>query len=74
MRTSFVDRIGLCVLGVRGQRATSLRVPLRSPRLGWEDKYLLDMVLAGQKIRRFLSGYDKQRFVADEKTISAVER
>jgi hypothetical protein len=53
MRTSFVDRIGLCVLGVRGQRATSLRVPFRSPRLGWEDKYLLDMVLAGQKIRRF---------------------
>jgi uncharacterized protein with HEPN domain len=38
------------------------------------EKYLLDMMLAGQKIRRFLSGYDKQRFVADEKTISAVER
>jgi uncharacterized protein with HEPN domain len=39
-----------------------------------QDKYLLDMVLAGQKIRRFPCGYDKQRFVADEKTISAVER
>ncbi len=44
-------------------------MPRKSP-----DKYLLDMVLAGQKIRRFLTGYDKQRFVADEKTISAVER
>jgi len=31
-------------------------------------------MLAGQRIQRFLSGYDKQRFVADEKTISAVDR
>jgi uncharacterized protein with HEPN domain len=38
------------------------------------EKYLLDMMLASQKIRRFLSGYEEQRFVADEKTISAVER
>jgi uncharacterized protein with HEPN domain len=38
------------------------------------DKYLLDMALAGQKIQRFLVGYDKYRFVCDEKTISAVER
>lgn len=44
-------------------------MPRKSP-----DKYLLDMVLAGQKIRRFLTDYDKQRFVTDEKTISAVER
>jgi uncharacterized protein with HEPN domain len=44
-------------------------MPRKSP-----DKYLLDMMLAGQRIQRFLSGYDKQRFVADEKTISAVER
>jgi uncharacterized protein with HEPN domain len=44
-------------------------MPHKSP-----EKYLLDMVLAGQRIQRFLTGYDKQRFAADEKTISAVER
>ena len=44
-------------------------MPRKSP-----EKYLLDMVLAGQRIQRFLTGCDKQRFVADEKTISAVER
>jgi uncharacterized protein with HEPN domain len=44
-------------------------MPRKSP-----DKYLLDMVLAGRRIQRFLAGYDKQRFVTDEKTISAVER
>ena len=44
-------------------------MPRKSP-----EKYWLDMVLAGQRIRRFLTGYDKQSFAGDEKTISAVER
>jgi hypothetical protein len=42
-------------------------MPLKSP-----DKHLLDMMLAGQRIQRFLSGYDKKRVAADEKTLSAV--
>jgi uncharacterized protein with HEPN domain len=44
-------------------------MPHKSP-----DKYLLDMVLASQKIQRFLDGYDKKRFETDDRTISAVQR
>jgi uncharacterized protein with HEPN domain len=44
-------------------------MPHKSP-----DKYLLDMILASQKIQRFLDGYDKKRFETDDRTISAVQR